>query len=118
MNRKDFYPEAGRYLRSMQKGFRITRSGGTVALFRFGEQLDAEGFRAMFCEALERRIMLKGGTAPVGRKTDSDYERGLIQDRRDIDDYRQRRIRIGSNRFRTPEIQKRFGHLIDQCRDD
>jgi hypothetical protein len=92
-----------------------TVSDGAVRLEWGGREYDAEGWRRQFRKALDRRINLKAGPEPPWRKLDPDYQRQLERDCRAIRDNRQRRIAL--HQIATPELKRRFGHLISRWDD-
>lgn len=78
--------------------------------------MDYEEWRREFRQALDRRINDKGGIVQRGRKYDYLYQLNMQRDQRALHDYTQRRIR-GVYRLSTPELQKRFGHLLPSWDD-
>ena len=102
------------YADAWREGRRITAMGQKAKIFRDGPALDAVQFRAEMRRALEERIALKVAPAPVGRKHDPDYQRGLLQDANDLRAIH-RRVRL--YQLRTPELARRFGHLLANRND-
>jgi hypothetical protein len=88
---------------------RITRQGGTVQISWSSKPLDAAGWRRAFISALFRRIDNKAGIEQVGRKHSDQYQTGLKRDAYRLLDIRNR-IRV--YQFETPEVTRRFGHLL------
>ena len=64
--------------------------------------------------ALDRRINLKGGLLQDGRKWDDDYQRGLVQDQDELHRFLQQWVNPAINRWRTKDVQARFGHLLER----
>jgi len=92
-------------------------AGGTVTL-QWGFPLTAEQFRLDTLKALHRRINLKAGIPAdggAGRKFESDYQISMRRDRDHVHDRMTRRIRV--YQFETPEIRRRFGHLLSRYDD-
>ncbi len=104
------YRDPGLMLAFYRKAFAITAAGGTVRLSWAGRDLDAAGWRKNFRDALDRRINLKMGPPPPWRKLDGLYQTNMERDARAIHAYRQQRVRF--YHIATPELRKRFGHLM------
>ena len=102
------------YAVAWREGKRLTSLGQKVRIFRDGPSLDAVAFQAEMLRALEARIALKVGPEPTGRKHCPDYQRGLIQDAAALRDIH-RRVRI--YQLRTPELARRFAHLLSERED-
>ena len=98
------------YVKSWREGLQRTREGHKVRLFWNGPSLDFEALRAEFVRALEARIALKAGRAPMGRKHTEEYQRAILQDSADL----RRRVvhRVRVYQLRTPELHRRFAHLL------
>lgn len=94
----------------------ITEAGGTVRLSWAGRDYDAEGWRRQFRVALDRRINLKVGPLPPWRKLDSLYQTELRRDCRRIRDASQHRAAL--HQIMTPELRRRFGHLVTSWHGD
>lgn len=94
--------------------FAETAGGREIALSRAGQYegrgYDAEGWRREFRRALDERINLKAAPPPPWRKLDGLYQTELRRDCQRIRDNRQRRIAL--HQITTPELRRRFGHLI------
>ena len=103
------YPKHSEYLASCRKAFEITASGGTVKLFWDSSPLDAAGWKREFLRALHRRINAKEGPYDIWRKQMPDYQLCMARDRARLREIR-RRVRVYE--FETPEMRKRFGHLL------
>jgi hypothetical protein len=90
----------------------ITEAGGTIRLSWAGRDYDAEGWRRQFRVALDRRINLKAGPEPQWRKLGDLYQTEL---RRDADNIRRHHTqRLAIQQIMTPELRRRFGHLITE----
>lgn len=109
------YRHVGEILAFYRRAREITEAGGTVRLERFGREYDADGWRRQFRAALDRRINLKAGPYPTGRKWDDDYQRNLERDCRAIRDKVRRRVAL--HQLVTSELRRRFGHLITPWED-
>jgi hypothetical protein len=103
-----------RYVSEMLAFYRrareITEAGGTIRLEWGGRSYDAEGWHRQFRAALDRRINLKAGPPPEWRKLDDHYQVEMIRDCQAIRDNQQRRAAL--HQIITPELRRRFGHLI------
>lgn len=108
-----------RYVSEMLAFYRrareITESGGAIRLSWAGREYDAEGWRRQFRVALDRRINLKAGPEPSWRKLDDQYQTELRRDCQRIRDHSQRRIAL--HQIITPELRRRFGHLVTPWND-
>jgi hypothetical protein len=109
------YRHVGEMLAFYRRAREITEAGGTVRLERFGREYDADDWRRQFRLALDRRITLKAGPEPAWRKLDDDYRRNLERDCRAIRDKVRRRVAL--HQLATPELRRRFGHLITPWED-
>lgn len=87
-------------------------AGRTVHLAWNGPTLDAEGYRRWFRRGLDHRINLKMGPYPTWRKLDDDYQRNLERDCRAIRDTVRHRAAL--HQLSTPELRRRFGHLLTE----
>ena len=108
------YQHVGTMLRFYRWAFAETAAGRTIALSRAGQYegrgFDAEGWRRQFRRALDRRINLKAGPVPAWRKLGEIYQTEL---RRDADNIRRHHThRLAIHQIMTPELRRRFGHLI------
>jgi hypothetical protein len=93
----------------------ITEVGGRIRLSWAGREYDAASWREQFRKALDRRINLKAGPEPCWRKLDDLYQTEL---RRDADNIRRHRAqRLAIHQITTPELKRRFGHLISSWED-
>jgi len=107
---RDNYPKPAVYCHKWRQA--ISLPAGTKATLGWaGRELDAAGMRREFCNALDNRINHRAGLDhPRGRKDDQDYQRHLFQDclaiRANITQ------RIALHQLQTPELRKRFSHLI------
>lgn len=103
------------YAAAWREGLRLTALGQKVTIHGYGSRaLNAAEFRAEMLRALEERIALKVGPAPTGRKHSPDYQRGLLQDANDLRAIH-RRVRV--YQLRTPELHRRFAHLLASRED-
>ena len=102
------------YLNFCRSANRITRQGGTVQISWSSKPLDAAGWRRAFISALFCRIDNKAGIEQVGRKHSDQYQTGLMRDGYRLRDIRNR-IRV--YQFETPELTRRFGHLLARYDD-
>jgi hypothetical protein len=64
--------------------------------------------------ALDRRINLRGGAAPKWRRLDPMHQTELRRDQQALAKIRER-IRV--YQFATPEVRRRFGHLLSRYDD-
>lgn len=104
------------YLAFVREARAILARGGRVRLHWAGRDLDADGFRRELRRALDSRINAKAEPdRPRGRRDDPDHVRALRQDQRDLRDRVARRVRV--YQFRTPEVRRRFGHLLARYDD-
>lgn len=78
--------------------------------------MDATQFRAEFLAALDKRISLKAGPSPSWRKLDSLYQTELSRDWQAIEEKIRRRVRL--TYLGTPELRRRFAHLITPYHED
>lgn len=108
------YRNPGDYLRHMRSCFSALAQGQPVKLHWADDGHDLSSFRRAFLQALQRRINLKAGINPQGRKFDPAYQTGLLRDRGRLNDMA-RRIRVYA--FDCPEINARFGYRLSR-RDD
>lgn len=104
------YTYVREYLSWLKSCFAIVNNGGTVQTNWAGSQLDLAAWRKEFMSALNRRINLKVTPEPIGRKYDAMYQTDFRRDQHDIHNIVQRRIRV--YQFRTPEVRRRFRHLL------
>jgi hypothetical protein len=109
------YQYVGEMLAFYRRAREITEAGGTIRLEWGGREYDAESWRRQTWLALDRRINLKAGPEPQWRKLDDHYQ---IELRRDADNIRQHRTqRLALHWIGTPELRRRFGHLISRWDD-
>ena len=94
-----------------KRAFAALKAGCKVRLYWNGEPMDLAGWRAEFAKALHRRI---SGPQPLYRKLKPEWQTGMRRDRQRLQDIR-RRIRV--YQFETPEMRKRFGHLLSTYED-
>lgn len=109
------YPKAAAYLGWVKRCFAETKAGRRVQTNWAGPALTHEAFREEFLKALHKRIQQKGNTEPKGRKTSSEYQINLMRDRQSIAAKQGSRIRMYY--IGTPELKRRFAHLIDSHHD-
>lgn len=113
------YRDAGLMLRFYRWAFAETAAGRQIALSRAGQYegrgYDAESWRREFRRALDERINLKAGPPPRWRKLGSVYQTELRRDCWAIRDNRQKRIAL--RQIITPDLRRRFGHLISRWDD-
>jgi hypothetical protein len=110
------YPWFAWYLERVRQAFRLTNAGRTVRLTWAGPELDAAGWREEFRAALDRRITSRmPWGAEDGRKYSDQYQLGLFRDARSIADKLQSRTRLYF--LETPELQRRFAHLLSRHDD-
>ncbi len=106
------YQHVGEILRFYRQAKAITAAGGKIRLSWAGREYDAVTWREQFRVALDRRITLKAGPPPSWRKLGSIYQTEL---RRDADNIRRHRThRLAIHQIITPELRRRFGHLISE----
>ena len=115
---RGWYPAAGWYLSNWREAKAILAKGGKVRIHGKHEPMNREQFDAFMRAALDRRISAKGGTEGTGRKYTDDYQVAIMRDARGVNDYFSKRIRYGCNHWNTPEIEKRYGYLIREWRED
>ncbi len=108
------YPHCKDYLNICRAAFYSTSRGQKIRLYWNSPELDAAGWKAEFMTALDKRITAKAGE-PKGRKFDALYQTELERDCRAIRDRVTRRIRL--YQVMTPELRKRFGHLVTNHND-
>ncbi len=104
------------YLQLMQEAWAAVRHGGKVRLRWNEDHADLDGWRRKFMSALHRRITIKGGCWPTGRKADPLYETSLFRDAHRVRELLTTRIR--HYQFETAEARSRFGHLLASHNDD
>lgn len=96
-----------RWVRDVQANL----TNGTKVQTTWGGQAHTpETFRAELWKAIEKRINLRGGGLPAGRKWSMDYYYTAFRDSRRIRDKVQRRIAV--YQFETKEARRRFAHLL------
>jgi hypothetical protein len=114
------YEHVHEYLEICKKALAVTRAGGLVRLRWNEEALDLAGWQREFRKALDRRINLKAdqaaGGRPAWRKLQPEYQRELRNDGRWINECARRgwRLRPPMNRFGTPEMQARYGRVLER----
>lgn len=95
------------YLAMCRRAARAFAEGRRVH-FGYGEPpMDEHEFWRAFRRALHRRIT---GQLPAWRRLDPAYQVALQRDANRIRDRVQHRVRIFQ--FETPELRRRFGHLL------
>ena len=114
-------PEAGAYVRAWKRGKRITAEGGRFAMDWAGSDLTADQFNRKMRGYLDARINLRGGQMSLGgpllaRKGTAEYQISLWRDCRAVRDILTRRLRV--YQLETPEMRKRYGHLLASYSDD
>ena len=115
MSPQERYPKAAAYLAWVKRCFAETKAGRQIHTHWASPALNHEGFREEFLRALHKRIQRNGNIEPKGRKADQQYQTQLLRDRHAIADKQGRRIRLYY--IGTPELKKRFAHLIDRYDD-
>ena len=113
-------PKAGWYVGEWRRGKALTAAGGTVRTSWAGSDLDAAGFDRFMMDALNARINLRGGLMSLGgplnaRKGTTEYQCDLRRDVRSLRDILHTRLRV--YQFSTPEMTKRYGHLLARYDD-
>ena len=98
------------YVRAYREALRKAHAGILIQMNWAGAPLDESGLRAEFITALFRRIDSKAGVIHTGRKWQPDYQISLRRDARRVYDRVNNRVIV--RQFETPEIRKRFGHLL------
>lgn len=113
------HPWHYRHVREMlalyRRAFAHSAGGGTVKLHWNDEPMDAAAWRREFCQALDRRINLKAGIVPAGRRASEGHQTDLRRDQHDLHATIGQRVRV--YQFRTPEVRRRFGHLLASAAD-
>lgn len=102
------YLNPGGYVKWWRTAKDITKRGGTVRIFRTGNDLDAEALSREMRLALDKRINLRGGLVEKGRKFDPTWQMGCHRDARQINDYFGRRILVRLCNLSTLELRKRY----------
>lgn len=102
------------YLVFCRRANEITRRGGCFQMSWSANPIDEAGWRREFVAALFRRIDTKAGIVHRGRKRKDSYQVGLARDARRLRDIHNH-IRV--YQFETPEITKKFGHLLSHYAD-
>jgi hypothetical protein len=108
-------PAPGAYVAAWKRANAVVAAGGTVRTSWAGADLDAAAWRRNVRDALDRRINARGGLVQTGRKWEYLYQLELERDARAIQARLTRRVRV--YQFGTPEIRKRFGHLLSRYDD-
>lgn len=116
MTRTDWYPQAGAYLEAWQRARTITEQGGRIQMFWNTNPLDVNGLHREMQGAIDRRINAKGNIEGAGRKLDQDYQVQLGRDRRAIEAKLNDRVVL--EYIGTPELKRRYAHLIVNRRED
>jgi hypothetical protein len=89
------------------------------ARYGTGRTMTKEQARRRLAFLIHTAINRRAGIPDVPEhKADSDHQRAFRQDQIDLQDWFQRRVRFGINRFRTRAVRERFQHLIDAQRED
>jgi hypothetical protein len=115
MRPEERYPNAAAYLGWVKRCFAETKAGRRVQTNWAGPELNHEGFQQEFLRALHRRIQRNGNIEPRGRKMSHEYQTELFRDRQSIAAKRGQRIRMYY--LATPELKRRFSHLLDNYND-
>lgn len=115
---RGWYPLAGWYLKNWREAKVQLAAGRLVRVAGMHNPMNRDQFDAFMRRALDRRINAKGGTEGAGRKYSDEYQTAITRDARGVNDYFSKRMRYGWNRWNTPEIQKRYGYLIREWRED
>lgn len=95
------------YLAMCRRAERAFAEGRRVHFGYGGTPMDEHEFWRAFRRALHRRIT---GQLPAWRRLDPAYQVALQRDANRIRDRVQHRVRI--YQFETPELRRRFGHLL------
>ncbi len=109
------YSYISEYLSWLKKCYSTFDRGGRVQMSWAGPMLDQSAWRRKVREAMDLRINLKVRPEPIGRKYDEMYQTDLHRDKNDLHSILQRRVRI--YQFRTPDVKRRFGHLLSSHAD-
>ena len=110
------YAHVREYLAFCRQAFLVTSQGGRIRLSWAGSALDASGWRRSFRLALHRRINAKGEDPRRGRKLEDLYQVEMARDRDRIQAGVQHRVRI--HQIATPELRRRFSHLLSRREED
>lgn len=105
------YPDPAGYVALWRKVKALPDHAYVPEADRFGLPAQAKLLKNNFTRALHSRINLRGKINMGGRRYSRDYEGALFQDRMDLRDKLQRRVRV--YQFRTDIVRRRFGHLLD-----
>ena len=111
------YKEPGTYLALVRAADSALNAGKRVRLHWSSKSLDRAGWIREFRAALNKRINAKTRAASLGRKDSDDYLASARRDQRRLHDKLVDRVRVSMPRFETDEVQRRFGHLIEEERD-
>lgn len=107
-------PQPGAYAKAWAR----IRHAGSDAMFQMGWPrgvVDRETLVREYGEALDRRINLRGGQLPLGRKLTERYQTDLRRDARDLEGWLTQRIRVYG--FRCKELNHRFSHVLARSDD-
>lgn len=104
-------PHKGQYVAWVKRIRTAFKEGFHRAQITWGDYQTAAEFERGYMLALNRRINNRAGIQFSGRKMGNDYQTNLRRDQRALQDKLQRRIRV--YQFSTPDVRKRFGHLLD-----
>lgn len=107
--------QARRYLEKCRRIQHALEQGERIQLDWAGPILDKEGWCKEFRVLLDRRINLKAGYPHHWRKLNTVYQTGLRRDQQRIREIVQ--WRIVHFQFETPELNKRFAHLLSRRED-
>jgi hypothetical protein len=78
---------------------------------------DAHYWRKHFLQGVNNRIMTRGEDwRPRGKKDNDTYFTDMMRDKHALQDKVNRRIRV--YQFNTPEVKRRFVHLLSDRRED
>lgn len=100
------------YVRSYRTAIAKAKQGIKIQMNWAGAALDEAGLKAEFITALFRRIETKAGIVHKGRKWAYLYQLEQERDCRAIRDKVQ--LRIVLHQIATPELKRRFAHLISE----
>ncbi len=107
------YKHVREYLALLRAAHEALAKGYGIRLRWNGDAMDAQEWQCERIKALDRRITLKAGR-PIGRKHSEQYQIGLFRDCHRVRDAF-RRIRV--YQFETPEITRRYKHLLANPRE-
>jgi hypothetical protein len=110
------YPHARNYCRAWQaaKQAAATNPTAQITIFRGWFPEEARRVLAGFTDALHARINARGGITFAGRKQQDNYQHRLMHDCQVVRDHARIRLIVRPHDLSTPDVRRRFGHIITQ----